>query len=89
MKLTYLHRPNVQSRASHEETCLQISTEPQKKRRNFNNSIRYGKQIIHFFFKLQVFIATEGVGTHNKKLSNNKLPVHQNFIITHIDNFIV
>ena len=25
------------------------------------------------FFKLQVFIATQGVGTHHKKLSNNKL----------------
>ena len=23
------------------------------------------------FFKLQVFIATQGVGTHHKKLSNN------------------
>ena len=28
-------------------TCMYI--EPQKKRRNFNNSIRYGKQSIYFF----------------------------------------
>ena len=50
--------------------------EPQKKRRNFNNSIRYGKQNTYFFFfKLQVFIATQGVGTHHKNSSNNKLPV--------------
>ena len=41
------------------------------------------------FFKLQVFIATQGVGTYHKKLSNNKLPLHQNFVITHIDNFNV
>ena len=40
-------------------------------------------------FKLQVFIATQGDGTHHKKLSNNKLLLHQKFIITHIDNFIV
>ena len=38
------------------------------------------------FFKLQVFIATQGVDTHHKKISNNKLPLHQNFIITHVDN---
>ena len=44
---------------------------------------------LFLFFKLNVFIATQGVGTHHKKLSNNKLPLHQNFIITHIDNFIV
>ena len=42
---------------------------------------------LFLFFKLQVFIAT--LGTHLKKLSNNKLLLHQNFIITHIDNFIV
>ena len=41
------------------------------------------------FFTLQVFIATQSVGTHHKKLNNNKLPLHQSFIITHIDNFIV
>ena len=44
---------------------------------------------VFLFFNLQVFIATQGVGTHHKKLSNNKLPLHQNFIITHRDNFIV
>ena len=38
---------------------------------------------------IQFFIATQGVGTHHKKLGNTKLPLHQNFIITHIDNFIV
>ena len=32
------------------------------------------------------FIATQGGGTHHKKFSNNKLPLHQNFIITHRDN---
>ena len=42
-----------------------------------------------FFFKLQVFIAKQGGCTHHKKLSNNKLPMHQNFIITHVDSFIV
>ena len=41
------------------------------------------------FLKLQVFIAMQGVGTHHKKLSNNKLLLHQSFIITHIGNFIV
>ena len=52
-------------------------TEPQKKRRNFDNSIRYGKKkYLFLFFKIQVFIATQGVGTHHKKLSNNKLPLH-------------
>ena len=40
-------------------------------------------KVFIFFFTLQVFIATQGVGTHHKKLSNNKLPLHQNFIITH------
>ena len=65
-------------------------TEPQKKRLNFNNSIRYGKQSIYFFFfKLQVFIAAQSVGTHQKKLSNNKLPLHQDFIVSHIDNCMV
>ena len=44
---------------------------------------------VFHFFKSQVFIATQVVGTHHKKLSNNKLPLHQNFIITYIDNFIV
>ena len=46
---------------------------------------------VFVFFKIQVFFlfATQGVGTYHKKLSNNKLPLHQNFIITHIDNFIV
>ena len=69
---------------------MYMYTEPQKKRRNFNNSIRNGKQkYLFLFFKLQIFIATQGVGTHHKKLTNNKLPLHQNCIITHIDNFIV
>ena len=36
---------------------------------------------LFLFFKSQVFIATEGVSIHHKKLSNNKLPLHQNFII--------
>ena len=44
---------------------------------------------VFIFFKLQVFIAKQDVVTHHKKLSNNKLPLHQNYIITHIDNFIV
>ena len=44
---------------------------------------------VFLFFKLQIFTATQGVGTHHKKLSNNKLLLHQNFIITHVDNFIV
>ena len=44
---------------------------------------------LFLFFKLQVFIETQGVGPHHKKLSNNKLPLHQNFVITHIDNFIL
>ena len=44
---------------------------------------------VFLFFKLQVFIATQDVGTHHKKLSNNNLSLHQNFISTHIDNFIV
>ena len=43
---------------------------------------------VFLFLKSQVFIATQGVGTPKQKL-NNKLPLHQNFIITHIDNFIV
>ena len=44
-------------------------TKPQKKRRNFSNSKRYGKQrqYLFLFFKLQVFIATQGVGTHHKE----------------------
>ena len=46
-------------------------------------------KVFILFFKLQVFIATQGVGTHRKKLSNNKLPLHQNFIFAHIDNFIL
>ena len=67
-----------------------IYTEPQKKPRNFNNSIRYEKQSIRFFSLNNKFlIATQGIGTYHKKLSNNKLPLHQNFIITHTDNFIV
>ena len=66
-----------------------IYTEPQKKRRNFNNSIRYGKQSIYFFSLNYKFLLQHNVGTHHKKLSNNKLPLHQNFIITHKDNFIV
>ena len=41
------------------------------------------------FFKSQDFIATEGVCTHHKKLSNNKLPLHQTFITTYIDNLIL
>ena len=54
---------------------------------NFDNSIRYGKQSIYFFFlNYKFFIATQGVGSHHKELSNNKLPVHQSFKITHIDN---
>ena len=62
-----------------------IYTEPQKKGRNFNNSIRYGKQSIYFFsLNYKFFIATQGVGIHHKMLSNNKLQLHQNFIITHI-----
>ena len=44
---------------------------------------------VFLFSKLQVFIATQGVGTDHKKLRNNKLLLHQNFIITHVDNFIV
>ena len=44
---------------------------------------------LFLFFKLQVFIATQGVGTHHKMLNYNKLPLYQNFIITHIDSFIV
>ena len=65
-------------------------TEPQKKHHNFNNFHKIWKtKYLFLFFKLQVFIATQGVGTHHKKLSNNKLPLHQNFIITDIDNFIV
>ena len=69
---------------------MYMYTEPQKKRRNFHNSIRYGKQkYLFLFFKLQIFIATQGVGTRHKMLTNNKLPLHQNFIITHRDNFIV
>ena len=64
-------------------------TEPQKKRRNFNNSIRYGKQSIYFFSLSYKFLLKQDVGTHHKKLSNNKLLLHKNFIITHIDNFIV
>ena len=47
------------------------------------------KVYLFLFFKSQVFIAIQGVGTHYKKLSNNKLPLQQNFIITHVDNFIV
>ena len=47
------------------------------------------KVFISFFFKLELFIATQGVGTHHKKSSNNKLTMHQNFIIIKIDNFIV
>ena len=65
-------------------------TEPQKKRRDFNNSIRYGKQSIYFFsLNYKFFFATQCADTHHKNLSNNKLRLHQNFIITHIDNFIV
>ena len=47
---------------------VSIYTEPQKKHHNFNNSIRYGEQSIYIFlfFKLQVFIAAQGVGTHHK-----------------------
>ena len=47
------------------------------------------ENIVFNFFELQVFNATQGVGTHHKKVSNNILPLYQNFIITHIDNFIV
>ena len=48
-------------------------------------------KVFTYFFSLhyKFFIATQGVGTHHEKLSNNKLPLHQNFIITHKDNFIV
>ena len=44
---------------------------------------------LFLFFKLQVFIATQGVCTHLKKLSSNKLRLHQNFITARVDNFIV
>ena len=54
-----------------------IYTEPQNKRRNFNNSTRYGKQSIYFFsLNYKVFIATQGVGINHKKLSNNKYPLY-------------
>ena len=67
-----------------------VYTEPQKKCHNFKNSVRYGKQSMYFFpLKYKSLLQTQGVGTHHKKLSNNKLLLHQNFIITHIDNFIV
>ena len=36
---------------------------------------------LFLFFELQVFIAIQGVGTHYKKLSKNKLPLHQHFIV--------
>ena len=61
------------------------NTEPQKKCRNKIWKTKY----LFLSFKLQVFIATQGDGIQHKKLSNNKLPLHQNFIIIHIDNFIV
>ena len=81
--------PDSNTLSGEEANVLFNYTEPQKKRRNFNNSIRYGKQGTYFFsLKLQVFIATQGVGTHHKKLSNDKLSLHQNFIITQINNFI-
>ena len=47
------------------------------------------KKYLFLFFKLQVFIAEQGVGIHHRKLNNNKLPLHQNFITKLIDNFIV
>ena len=38
------------------------------------------KLFTFLFYKLQVFfIATQGVRAHHKKLSSNKLPLHQNF----------
>ena len=55
----------------------------------FYNSIDMENKVFISFFKLQVFIATQGVGTHHKKFSNKKILLHQNFIITHIDNFII
>ena len=48
-----------------------------------------GNKVFISFLYIQVFIATQGVGTNHKKLSKNKSPLHKNFIITHIDNFIV
>ena len=91
--MTAFFEESLQRSGSSAYTARSLSiffyTELRKKRRNFNNSTRYGKQSILFrFFTLQVFIATQGVGTHHKKLSSNKLPLHQNFIMTHTDNFI-
>ena len=49
---------------------MAYDTEPQKKRRNIDNSIRYRKKkkYLFLFFKFQVSIATQGVGTHHKKV---------------------
>ena len=41
------------------------------------------------FLYITSFYCNTGVGIHHKKLSDNKLQLHQNFIITPIDNFIV
>ena len=46
------------------------------------------KKYLFLFFKLQDFIATQGVGTPHKKLTNNESPLYHNFVITHIVNFI-
>ena len=44
-------------------------TEPKKKRRKFNKFHKIRKtKYLFLFFKLQVFIATQGVGTHHKKV---------------------
>ena len=57
-----------------------IYTESRKKRRNFNNSIRYGKQTIYFFsLNYKFLLQYKALVLITKKLSNDKLPLHPEF----------
>ena len=68
--------------------CL-LYTEPQKKRRNLNNSIRYGKQSIYFFSLHYKFLLQDKVLVLITKSSTTINYRCTRILSLHIDNFIV